>query len=169
MLKKLFSKRKDTTSNNSANAIVKAPIKGKILSLEEVPDETFASKMLGDGIAIEPSEGLVCSPIDGEVIQLFLPSKHAVCVKSDDGVEVLIHIGIDTVKMNGDGFEALVNTGDRVVEGQELIRFDIDKVKSNAKTSITPVVITNSFDYEKIDVLDNGTISIGEELLSINK
>lgn len=168
MLSKLFGRKKDKTTKDDSG-IVKSPINGKVLSLTEVPDETFASKMLGDGIAIEPSEGIVCSPVKGEVIQLFLPSKHAVCVKSEDGVEVLIHIGIDTVKMNGDGFEALVNTGDMVVEGQELIRFDIDKVKSNAKTSITPVVITNSFEFESINVLDNGEISIGKDLLSINK
>lgn len=168
MLKKLFLKMKDKENENQ-HCIVKAPLKGKILDLEEVPDETFASKMLGSGIAIDPSEGLVCSPVNGEVIQLFLPSKHAVCVKSDEGVEVLIHIGIDTVKMNGDGFEALVNIGDRIVEGQELIRFDIDKVKSNAKTSVTPIVITNSSDFEKIDILNKDIISIGKNLLSIKK
>lgn len=170
MFKKLFGKKSDKSVDKSNDDfIVKSPIKGKILSLEEVPDETFAGKMLGEGIAIEPTEGRVCSPVDGEVIQLFLPSKHAVCIKSNNGIEVLIHIGIDTVNMNGDGFEALVNTGDVVVKGQELIRFDIDKVKANAKTSITPVVITNSFEFGKINVLGKGNVEIGIDLLDVDR
>ncbi len=167
MLKKIFSKNKEEVA--SKIEVVKSPIKGKVLNLDEVPDDVFATKMLGDGVAIEPEEGYVYSPIDGEVIQLFLPSKHAICIKGNSGVEVLIHIGLDTVSMKGEGFEAFVNTGDRVMCGQELIKFDLDKVKSNAKSIITPVIITNIQDMKEFNILQKGNINARNNLLEVIK
>lgn len=170
MFKKLFQMNKEEKVKRSTDSIiVKSPIKGKVLSLEEVPDDVFAQKLLGEGIAMIPEEGTIYSPVDGEVIQLFMPSKHAIGIKSNDGVEVLIHIGIDTVKMNGDGFEAFVDTGSTVKCGQELIRFDIDKVEKNAKTVITPIVITNSNELKNIDIIANGNVDAGEEVIKIDK
>lgn len=168
MLKKLFAKnKKEEVKNNYIKGILQSPISGKVLSITDVPDDAFASKVLGDGVAIEPHEGVVYSPVDGEVIQIFLPSKHAICLKDEYGLEILIHIGIDTINMNGEGFEVLVDIGDKVVCGQKLIDFDLKKIKDNAKSIITPVVITNSYDIDKIEVLKIGNIHANEDLIKV--
>ncbi len=119
-----------------------APLTGNVRSLENVPDPVFAQKMMGDGFAIEPTDGVVVSPIHGEVVQVF-PTKHAVGLRSDQGLEILIHVGIDTVHMNGEGFEAYVKAGDRVKAGDLLLSFDLTLVQQKAKSSLTPMVITN--------------------------
>ncbi|SES70895.1 PTS system, trehalose-specific IIC component [Salinibacillus kushneri] len=124
-----------------------APLSGVIKNLENVPDPTFAQKMMGDGLAIEPTAGKVVSPVNGEIVQLF-PTKHAVGLRSESGVEVLIHIGLETVALDGEGFEAHVKQGDRVKIGDSLITFDLDFIKEKAESSISPTVITNG------DVLD---------------
>jgi glucose-specific phosphotransferase system IIA component len=122
--------------------LLMSPIEGKIVDISQVPDETFAGKILGDGFAIDPTSGLVKAPCDAEVMHLF-PTGHAIALKTNDDLEVLIHIGIDTVKMKGEGFKALVKTGDKVVKGQNLIEFDVELVKNTAKSVLTPVVVTN--------------------------
>lgn len=119
-----------------------APLTGNVRSLENVPDPVFAQKMMGDGFAIEPTDGVVVSPIHGEVVQVF-PTKHAVGLRSEGGLEILIHVGIDTVHMQGEGFEAYVKAGDRVKAGDLLLSFDLALVQQKAKSSLTPVVITN--------------------------
>lgn len=119
-----------------------SPIVGKAVRITDVPDEVFASKMLGDGMAFEPSEGVLYSPVDGEIIQKF-PTNHAVGIKTAEGLELLLHIGIDTVGMKGEGFESFVEIGDKVKAGQKLISFDIELIKEKAKSIITPMVITN--------------------------
>ncbi|MCC0672149.1 PTS glucose transporter subunit IIA [Clostridioides sp. ES-S-0145-01] len=170
MFKKLFSKNKnEEVKSNYIKGILQSPLTGKVLSITDVPDDAFSSKMLGDGIAIEPQEGVVSSPVDGEVIQVFLPAKHAICIKSEDGLEILIHIGLDTVKMNGDGFEVLVNAGDKVYCGQKLIRFNLEKIKKSVKSVITPIVITNSYDIDRVEILRTGDICIGEDLMKVYK
>ncbi|CUA79734.1 PTS sugar transporter subunit IIA [Anoxybacillus suryakundensis] len=119
-----------------------APLTGLVRSLEEVPDPMFAQKMMGDGFAIEPADGIVVSPIHGEVVQVF-PTKHAIGLRSDGGLEILIHVGIDTVHMQGEGFEVYVKSGDRVKAGDLLLSFDLSLVKQKAKSHLTPMVITN--------------------------
>lgn len=126
----------------SSELELKAPITGKLVSIADVPDDVFAQKMVGDGVAIEPTVGEVVSPVDGEIVQLF-PTKHAIGIKSKDGLEILIHIGIETVKMRGEGFETHVNVGENVKVGQKLISFDLDLIKEKAKSTITPFIITN--------------------------
>lgn len=101
---------------------------------------------MGDGIAIDPSNGKVTAPLNGEIVQIF-PTKHAVGIKGDNGVEVLIHIGLDTVNMNGEGFTAHVSQGDYVKAGDPLITFDLDFVREKAPSAITPIIITNGFDF----------------------
>lgn len=127
------------------------PLKGEIIDIKKVPDEVFSSKALGDGFAINPSGNQVVSPIDGEIAVLF-PTKHAVAIKGDNGLEVLVHIGIDTVNLNGEGFIAHVSQGDKVKQGDLLIEFDKNTIESKAKSSITPVVITNMDFVESIDI-----------------
>ncbi|SDY00965.1 glucose-specific PTS transporter subunit IIBC [Thermoactinomyces sp. DSM 45892] len=126
----------------SETDIFLSPMTGKVLSLKEVPDPVFADKLMGDGFAIDPIEGVVVSPVDGEVVNLF-PSKHAIGIRSLSGREILIHIGIDTVQLKGEGFTAMIAQGDHVKAGQELVTFDLDYVKQHAKSIITPIVFTN--------------------------
>lgn len=146
---------------------LKSPMKGRILELSQVPDEMFSQGMMGAGIAIDPSEGKVFAPCDGTVATIF-KTNHAVAIAADNGAEVLVHVGIDTVKMNGDGFRAHVKNGDRVKEGQLLIDFDLDLVKSRAKSQITPMVVTNSADLKELVIQQHqGAIEAKSPLISI--
>ncbi len=131
------------TNGSTAKSLFVSPIEGEILAIEATPDETFSQKILGDGYLIKPTNGVVVAPFDGEVMHFF-PTKHAIALKNSDDVEVLIHIGIDTVKMNGRGFKGFVEIGDRVKQGQKLIEFDLHLVKAEAKSDLTPVVFTNT-------------------------
>ncbi|MDQ0417437.1 PTS system D-glucosamine-specific IIC component [Croceifilum oryzae] len=119
-----------------------SPMTGRVLPIKEVPDPVFADKLMGDGFAIDPAEGVVVAPVDGEIVNLF-PSKHAIGIRSQSGREILIHIGIDTVQLKGEGFTAKIAQGDHVKAGQELVTFDLDYVKQHAKSIITPIVFTN--------------------------
>jgi multiphosphoryl transfer protein len=119
-----------------------APFDGWCAPLDEVPDEVFAGRMLGDGLAIDPTSGIVLAPCEGEIMTL-PESAHAVSIRSLDGVEVLIHIGIDTVRLGGNGFDARVKPGTRVQAGEELIRFDLDLVARGARSLMTPIVVTS--------------------------
>ena len=140
MLKNLFKKPKETE--------IFAPASGEIVALEKVPDPVFSQKMMGEGIAIVPAEGKIVSPVDGEVIQV-PETKHAIGIRSEDGMEILIHVGLETVSLKGQGFDAKVQTGDQVSVGQALLDFDLAYVKENAENIITPIVITNSSNLDK--------------------
>ena len=119
-----------------------APGHGHIIPLSEVPDKVFSEKMMGDGVGFIPEKGEIVAPFDGTVKTVF-PTKHAIGLESDSGVEVLIHIGIDTVKLNGKGFESLVHADETVTQGQPLMKIDLAYLKENAPSIITPVIITN--------------------------
>lgn len=138
-----------------------APLEGQVVPISEVPDQVFAEKMMGDGFAIIPSEGIVASPVDGEILSIF-PTKHALAIKSDSGHELLIHVGIDTVKLNGKGFETKVKEGEKITKGQILMEFDLDFIKSNATSIITPIVFTNLQAGEEIKVVKRGKVKLGE-------
>lgn len=146
MFKKFFSK--NTTIPKTIE--LKAYVSGTIVKLEDVPDPVFSEKMMGDGIAIEPIEGKIVSPVDGEIIQVF-PTKHAIGIKTNNGVEILIHIGLETVAMNGEGFNAHVSQGEKVRVGDSLVTFDLELVKEKAKSTIIPIIITNTDKMEKIE------------------
>lgn len=119
------------------------PIKGETVSLGDVPDQVFSEKMMGEGFAIIPSEGKVVAPADGEIVSIF-PTKHAIGFMSAGGTEILIHVGVDTVKLNGEGFEAHVTSGQAVKQGELLLTFDLDYIKQHAASAITPVIFTNT-------------------------
>lgn len=142
MFKKLF-KNKDIE--------LSAPIVGQVVNLSEVPDEVFSGKMVGDGFAIVPSEGKVYAPVTGKIVQIF-PTKHAIGIESEDGIELLIHFGIDTVELKGDGFKAYVSAGDKVSKGDLLLDVDLEIVKSHGKSIVTPIVFTNANNYSSFDV-----------------
>ncbi|MGN2620721.1 glucose-specific PTS transporter subunit IIBC [Bacillus stercoris] len=118
------------------------PLKGETVSLGDVPDQVFSERMMGEGFAINPTEGKVVAPADGEIVSIF-PTKHAIGFMSAGGTEILIHVGIDTVKLNGEGFEAHVTSGQAVKQGELLLTFDLDYIKQHAASAVTPVIFTN--------------------------
>ncbi|WP_373419554.1 PTS glucose transporter subunit IIA [Bacillus sp. EAC] len=172
-LKKMFGSgegEQQTTAKPSTTAskeiVIKAPLTGEVNTLSEVPDPVFAEKMMGDGFAITPTEGKVVSPVDGEIVQVF-HTKHAVGIRSNEGVEVLIHVGLETVKLNGEGFEAHVTEGQAVKAGDQLLTFDMNYIKENAKSIITPVIFTNGDMLEKINVQATGSIQAGSDAATV--
>ncbi|MDW4452155.1 glucose-specific PTS transporter subunit IIBC [Staphylococcus saprophyticus] len=124
-----------------------APGNGQVIPLSEVPDQVFAQKMMGDGVGFIPADGKIVAPFDGTVKTIF-PTKHAIGLESDQGLELLIHIGIDTVKLNGEGFESFVETDDRVHKGQVLMQIDLDYITAHAPSTVTPLIITNLEDRQ---------------------
>ena len=143
-----------------------SPVKGKVLKLESIKDDAFASGVLGKGAAILPVEGKVFAPSDGVVSTLF-PTLHALGMETDEGAEILIHIGLDTVQLNGEGFEAFVREGERVQKGQLLIKFDKDFIEEKGFCLETPVIVTNSDDYLAVVEVADKQVSPGENLLKI--
>lgn len=142
-----------------------APLKGRTVPLDEVPDQVFSDKLMGDGLAIYPANGEVVAPFDGTV-ELVFPTKHAIGLKSESGVEVLIHFGLETVGLQGEGFTVHVDSGDTIVKGQSLMTVDLDYIKTHAKSDITPIIVTNSGEHE-IKTTHNGAVDIGEVLIKL--
>ncbi|WP_027339116.1 PTS sugar transporter subunit IIA [Halonatronum saccharophilum] len=144
-----------------------SPLKGRVVKLSEVPDQVFSNKMVGDGLAIEPTEGLLVSPVEGVIRQIF-PTKHAVGIETSEGLEILIHIGINTVDLNGEGFEKLAQEGDKVKAGDQLIKFDLDYIKENASSIITPILITNMDSVKELVFNDLKDVEKGkDQILSV--
>ncbi|GAE28384.1 PTS system [Halalkalibacter wakoensis JCM 9140] len=146
-----------------------SPLAGKVLPITEVPDQVFSGKMMGDGFAIEPTEGVVKSPVSGKIVNLF-PTKHAIGILSDEGKEILIHVGLDTVNLKGEGFETLVSQDDTVAQGQELLRFNLEYIKENATSTITPIVFTNLAEGEFVQINKEQQVSLSEkDVISIKQ
>lgn len=150
----------------SANDIL-APMSGSVIALDQVPDSTFASGLLGRGVAIIPAVGKVIAPFPGEVASLF-QTKHAIGLQSDSGIELLIHVGIDTVKLDGVPFTAHVKEGDRVQAGDLLIEFDRQAILDAGYDLATPIIISNSDDYREIDTVAPSAVEAGQPLLSVS-
>jgi glucose-specific phosphotransferase system IIA component len=149
------------------HTVIKSPARGKRIDLKDVPDALFANKMIGDGFAVYPESKEICSPVDGEIVHIF-DTNHAVGLKTDDGLEVLVHIGIDTVKLKGEGFKRIASIGQKVKVGDILIECDLEYLKENAKSIITPVVITNMDQVQKIEQIETDYFEIGSEVIRIN-
>ncbi|HDA1792557.1 TPA: PTS transporter subunit IIABC [Staphylococcus aureus] len=154
----------DKSATSELSHIVHAPLTGEVTPLSEVPDQVFSEKMIGDGIAIKPSQGEVRAPFNGKV-QMIFPTKHAIGLVSDSGLELLIHIGLDTVKLNGEGFTLHVEEGQEVKQGDLLINFDLDYIRNHAKSDITPIIVTQgnitNLDFKQGE---HGNISFGDQL-----
>ena len=133
---------------------------GELLDITKVPDEVFSTKMMGDGFAIKSNDGVIVSPVDGNIGVVF-ETKHAIIIESTEGKEILIHLGIDTVNLKGEGFEVFVNVGDEVKAGDRLVKMDVEFIEANAKSSISPVIFTNLESNESIKVIE-GPVSVGE-------
>ena len=140
-----FKKKKEEAPANPNE--LKAFLSGKVIPIEEVKDPVFSSKMLGDGLAIEPTSELILSPCDGVISTVMAESKHAVGITAANGMELLIHEGVDTVALNGEGFELYVNEGDKVKAGDKLIKFDAALIKSKGYEVSCVLAVTNSDEY----------------------
>lgn len=147
-------------------AIIYAPVSGKVLPLAEVPDETFSAETLGKGVAIKPSDGKIYAPFDG-VVETTTDSMHALGLKSESGIELLIHIGLETVELQGKFFRCLVKEGQSFKKGELLLTFDCEKIAESGYNTVTPLVITNSDDYTEMKPIVFGEISAGDRMIEL--
>ena len=156
----------ENTETNVKTITLYSHMNGTAVKLEDVEDEVFSQKILGEGAAVEPSEGKLYAPCDGKIDSVF-DTKHAVNMVSDDGVEILLHIGIDTVKLGGQYFEAHVSDGQEVKKGDLLISFDMDKIKAAGYKVTTPIIIGNTDDYASVEPVAQNSVSAGDMILKI--
>lgn len=147
--------------------VISSPVTGVVADLSTAPDEAFAGRMMGDGAVIVPEDTLVCAPENGVVAFVF-DTKHAIGFYTDSGVSLLIHIGIDTVKLNGKGFETLVEAGQHVAKGTPMLKLDLEYLKDNAPSIVSPILCTELEDNQKVRLLKEGSIQIGEELFVVD-
>ncbi|WP_440524416.1 N-acetylglucosamine-specific PTS transporter subunit IIBC [Serratia sarumanii] len=141
-----------------------APVTGEVVALDQVPDEAFASKAVGDGLAIRPTDNIVVAPADGTVVKIF-NTNHAFCLETDKGAEIVVHMGIDTVALEGQGFKRLVEEGAEVKAGQPILELDLDYLNANARSMISPVVVSNADDYAGLAALATGSVVAGQTKL----
>jgi PTS system glucose-specific IIA component len=160
VFEKLFGKSKNLTKIVN----LASPLTGKVIALEDVPDPVFSRKLAGDGIAVNPIGNQLVSPIDATVTQLF-HTRHAVGLTTSEGIQILLHIGIDTVKLNGRGFKPSIVEGDKVKTGDLLITFDRDLLMAEASSIITPMLITNMDQVESLAVEAGKNVTAGEEII----
>lgn len=157
-----FMKKKKTEH------ILGSPAKGKAVPLADVSDPTFSSGMLGQGVAVIPSEGKIYAPADGEIGMVF-DTLHAISLTTDYGAEILLHVGLDTVKMKGDGFTGHVKAGDKVKKGDLLLEVDLAKVKEAGYDTITPILVCNTDDYASVEGLSGKEVQPGDDVAVITE
>jgi len=148
-------------SEKQVIATLLAPVSGEVVALDDVPDEAFASKAVGDGLAIKPSDKWVVAPIAGTLVKIF-NTNHAFCLETDNGVEIVVHMGLDTVALEGKGFTRLVEEGASVVAGQRVLEMDLEFLNANARSMVSPVVVSNSDDFAGLTLLAQGQVIAGE-------
>lgn len=163
-------KNDDTTSVEKTDSkqddkAVYSPLEGKLIPMAEVPDETFASKALGDGVAVIPEKGCVYAPFDGEV-EMVYDTKHAIGLAREDGMEILIHVGINTVELGGKYYTAKVSNGQKIKKGDLLLEFDMDEIAKAGYSLVTPVIITNSDEYEGLTLKEHGQVKPGDQIIT---
>lgn len=160
-LKKMFEK-------NAKIISLKAVEDGRTIPMDEVNDQTFAQELLGPGIAIVPSNGTVVSPIDGTIATV-MDTKHAVCIQGEDGLELIVHAGLDTVELNGKYYQTYKEIGDQVKAGDVLLEFDLEEIAKAGYDVTTPIVITNLGDYKITKCLTGQQVKAGEEVIQLTK
>ncbi|RDC50328.1 PTS beta-glucoside transporter subunit IIABC [Acinetobacter sp. RIT592] len=163
---KVKEETKEVKSTKLEKEIVVSPIKGEVLNLSDIEDAAFSSGVLGQGVAVVPSDGKVVAPVNGVVTTLF-PSLHAIGILSDEGVEVLIHIGLNTVQLEGRGFESFIKQGDRITKGQTILKFDIDVIKEAGYSVVTPIVVTNSSQFLDVVQTESKNIELEDNLITV--
>ena len=162
---KLFGNKaeeEETAKFFGQSKTVLAPIRGKVLAQADIPDETFAQGILGPGCGIEPTGKTVYAPFDGTVNQV-ASTLHAVGLTSEDGIEILVHVGMDTVEMNGKGFKALVKEGDKVKAGTPLLKVDLDAIRAAGHPTATAIIVTNGDDLGELKMLAEGEVLISAQ------
>lgn len=159
------NEKKAETSNT---LLVSSPLLGKVIPLSEVQDEAFSSGILGLGAAVVPEEGILYSPDDGTVSALF-PTGHAIGITTDNGLELLLHVGMDTVQLEGKGFHPIVKEGDRVKKGQKLLEFDMNQITAAGYSLVTPILVTNAGDYSEVSMTDHARVENGDTLLTVSR
>lgn len=158
-----------TSIDNGEDCVVVSPAEGEIIPLSSVSDQVFSTGVMGKGVAVDPTVGEVISPIAGEVM-VMPESKHAIGIKAETGEEILIHIGIDTVSLNGKYFDSKIKVGDKIEVGDKLVTFDIDKIKESGFETVTMIIVTNTNDYaDVVETKTDGNIEFGDELLLVLK
>ena len=160
-LKKMFEKNAKTIS-------LKAVEDGRTIPMDEVNDQTFAQELLGPGIAIVPSNGTVVSPINGTIATV-MDTKHAVCIQGEDGLELIVHAGLDTVELNGKYYQTYKEIGDQVKAGDVLLEFDLEEITKAGYDVTTPIVITNLGDYKITKCVTGQQVKAGEEVIQLTK
>ena len=160
-LKKMFEKNAKTIS-------LKAVEDGRTIPMDEVNDQTFAQELLGPGIAIVPSNGTVVSPINGTIATV-MDTKHAVCIQGEDGLELIVHAGLDTVELNGKYYQTYKEIGDQVKAGDVLLEFDLEEITKAGYDVTTPIVIPNLGDYKITKCLTGQQVKAGEEVIQLTK
>ena len=158
--------KEEKVENNNPDEKVVSPLNGQVMTLSEVKDKVFSSSAMGKGMAIEPTDGVLHAPADGQIIMTF-PTSHAIGMRTTDGAEILMHIGMDTVNLQGKGFNTLVEKGQNVKAGDELVKFDIPAIKKAGYSVTTPIVVTNSQDYADIERTADGQVKVGQEILDL--
>lgn len=151
-----------------AGEVIGAPLEGKAVAISEVSDPTFGQEILGKGMAIIPSVGKLVAPVDGTVEMVF-DTKHAISMSTDSGIEILIHVGLDTVSLKGEPFTAYVEAGQKVKAGDLMLEFDIEAIKAAGLETITPVIICNTHDYKEITAHVGKTVNTLDEVLTLVK
>jgi len=151
-----------------AGIIIGSPAEGECIALGRVSDPTFAQEILGKGSAVIPSSNKIVAPADGTVSMIF-PTGHAFTMETAEGVELLVHIGIDTVKLNGKGFTKFVNDGDAVKKGDLIIEVDLDEVKAAGYDTAIPVIVCNTGDYKDVQAIADGAVTSGQDMVRIEK
>ncbi|AAW86392.1 PTS glucose transporter subunit IIA [Aliivibrio fischeri] len=167
----LFDKIKSAFSSESADAgaiDIIAPLSGEIVNIEDVPDVVFAEKIVGDGIAIKPAGNKMVAPVNGTIGKIF-ETNHAFSIESNDGIELFVHFGIDTVELKGEGFTRIAEEGQEVKAGDTIIEFDLAVLEEKAKSTLTPVVISNMDEIKELTKL-SGAVTVGESpVLKVTK
>ena len=147
--------------------VLGAPVKGTVVPMSQIPDEVFSAGVLGVCCGVDPEEGTITAPVDGKISQL-ADTRHAVGIEAG-GVEVLIHVGVDTVDMNGDGFQAMVKPGQSVKKGSRLLEVNLDKIKAAGHPAVAIMAVTNSDDFASVEEIASGTVQSGDGVLKVSK
>lgn len=162
-----FDKLFGSKDSKSVEVEIFAPLTGEIVNIEDVPDVVFSEKIVGDGIAIRPTGNEIVAPVDGVIGKIF-ETNHAFSMESDDGIELFVHFGIDTVELKGEGFQRIAQEGQKVKKGETIIKLDLPLLESKAKSILTPVVVSNMDEISHMDKKTGETVA-GETVVLVLK
>ena len=166
MLKNLFKRNHEEVVAEEKWLTVEAPLSGKVIPISDVDDPVFAERMVGDGIAIVPESDEVLAPVAGTLTHVF-PTGHAAGITTAEGIEVLIHVGLDTVELKGEGFTILVAQGQEVAVGTPLIKLDLAKLRQTARSLVTPVIVTNMRRVQELQVVNTNFVQAGDSVFKV--